>query len=85
MPESPQRQASFADCLELLKAFNQCDAPAVIVGDQAVNFWAEMFAGQEQELAQYRPFTSADLDLHSPKPDPCDRGHRDHLTLLDVN
>src|ERR1051325_4626614 len=66
MPESPTRQASFADCLELLKAFNQRDAPAVVVGGQAVNFWAEMFADQEPELAQYRPFTSADLDLHLP-------------------
>lgn len=66
MPESPQRHASFADCLELLKAFNQNDAAAVVVGGQAVNFWAEMFADKEPELTQFRPFTSADLDLHVP-------------------
>src|ERR1041385_935085 len=66
MPESPQRLTSFADCLELLKAFNQGDAPAVVVGGQAVNFWAEMFAETEPELARFRPFTSADLDLHLP-------------------
>jgi hypothetical protein len=38
----------------------------VVVGGQAVNFWAEVFEEEEPELAQCRPFTSADLDLHLP-------------------
>ncbi len=61
---SPQR--NFSDYLDLLRAFNQRDAQALIVGGQAVNFWAEVFQEEEPELRQYRPFTSSDLDLHRP-------------------
>jgi hypothetical protein len=33
----------FEDYLELLRAFDDSDAQALIVGGQAVNFWAEAF------------------------------------------
>jgi len=66
MGESPQRHTSFADYLDLLRAFDERDAEALIVGGQAVNFWAEVFEAEEPELKKYRPFTSADLDLHRP-------------------
>lgn len=63
---SSQRNTRFADYLDLLKVFNERNAEALIVGGQAVNFWAEVFEEQEPELRQYRPFTSSDLDLHRP-------------------
>lgn len=64
MPSLSQR--SFSDYLNLLKAFNHRDAQALIVGGQAVNFWAEVFQEEEPELRQYQPFTSSDLDLLRP-------------------
>jgi hypothetical protein len=66
MGESPQRQTSFADYLDLLRVFDEQGAEALIVGGQAINFWAEAFEAEEPELKKYRPFTSADLDLHRP-------------------
>jgi hypothetical protein len=35
----------------------------IIVGGQAVNFWADRYAPDKPELFAYRPFTSRDLDL----------------------
>lgn len=35
----------------------------IIVGGQAVNFWADRYAPHSPELLTYRPFTSRDLDL----------------------
>ena len=35
----------------------------IIVGGQAVNFWADRYAPDKPELLAYRPFTSRDLDL----------------------
>jgi hypothetical protein len=66
MGESPQCQTGFADYLDLLRVFDEREAEALIVGGQAVNFWAEVFEEEEPELQKYRPFTSADLDLHRP-------------------
>jgi hypothetical protein len=66
MGESPRSQTGFADYLDLLRVFDEREAEALIVGGQAVNFWAEVFEAEEPELQKYRPFTSADLDLHRP-------------------
>jgi len=66
MGANPRSQTGFADYLELLRVFNEGKAEALIVGGQAVNFWAEVFVEEEPELQKYRPFTSADLDLHRP-------------------
>jgi hypothetical protein len=68
MGDSPNRQTSFADYLDLLRAFDQRGAEALIVGGQAVNFWAEAFENEEPEVRGLRPFTSADLDLLRPDP-----------------
>jgi hypothetical protein len=43
-------QTEFADYLDLLKVLNGRGAVALIVGGQAVNFWAEFFQEQEPEL-----------------------------------
>ena len=66
MAVTPLSPAGFADYLELLRILDEREAEALIVGGQAVNFWAEVFEAEEPELRQYRPFTSADLDLHRP-------------------
>jgi len=66
MGAAPRSRTGFADYLELLRVFDEREAEALIVGGQAVNFWAEVFEAEEPELRKYRPFTSADLDLHRP-------------------
>src|SRR5215471_7756624 len=60
------RQIQFGDYAQLFQAFNECGAEVLVVGGQAVNFWAEVLHEEEPELLQYRPFTSADLDLLRP-------------------
>ena len=40
------------------------DARPLIVGGQAVNLWAEIYAPTEPELGQFEPFTSKDADIH---------------------
>jgi hypothetical protein len=66
MGASLRSGSGFGDYLELLRVFDERKAEALIVGGQAVNFWAEAFEVEEPELQKYRPFTSADLDLHRP-------------------
>jgi hypothetical protein len=66
MGADSRSQTGFADYLDLLRVFDEREAEALIVGGQAVNFWAEVFEEEEPELQRYRPFTSADLDLHRP-------------------
>ena len=39
-------------------------AHPLIVGGQAVNLWAEIYAPTEPELGQFEPFTSKDADIH---------------------
>lgn len=39
-------------------------AQPLIVGGQAVNLWAEIFAAAEPDLRQFEPFTSKDADVH---------------------
>jgi len=68
MPADPKRRTQFSDYLDLLKVFDELDTEALVVGGQAVNFWAEAFEEEEPELHQYQPFTSADLDLYRPEP-----------------
>jgi hypothetical protein len=40
------------------------DDPPLIVGGQAVNLWAEIYASQSVQLDEYSPFTSADADIY---------------------
>lgn len=61
---SDRRQTRFADYLDVFKALNLDPGKAIVVGGQAVNFWAERFEEDEPELRNYGPFTSTDLDLH---------------------
>lgn len=36
----------------------------LVVGGQAINIWAEVYANQAPSLADYAPFTSADADIY---------------------
>jgi len=47
--------------LELI--YSKPSGRIVIVGGQAVNFWADRYVPDEPKLLGYRPFTSRDLDL----------------------
>src|SRR5688572_25158838 len=38
--------------------------PYVLIGGQAVNYWAERYESIEPELQSLRPFTSLDIDFH---------------------
>jgi hypothetical protein len=44
--------------------------PYVLVGGQAVNYWAERYLAKEPELGKHVPFTSGDIDF---------RGNRDDV------
>lgn len=62
MAESDQFSISDVDALlELI--YSNPSGRIVIVGGQAVNFWADRYAPEEPKLHLYRPFTSRDLDL----------------------
>jgi hypothetical protein len=55
---------SISDADALLKLiYSNPSGRIIIVGGQAVNFWASRYAPDEPELLAYRPFTSGDLDL----------------------
>ncbi len=37
--------------------------PYILIGGQAVNYWAERFIDVEPDLFEFKPFTSADIDF----------------------
>ncbi|MEP6662753.1 MAG: hypothetical protein ABJC04_03715 [Verrucomicrobiota bacterium] len=47
----------------MLKIRNPLGQPFIIIGGQAVNFWATRYVGVETELETWRPFTSGDIDF----------------------
>ena len=47
----------------VLKAVNDGNQPYLLIGGQAVYFWASLYIREEQALAQWRPFTSKDIDF----------------------
>ena len=47
--------------------------PYVLIGGQAVNYWAERYLAKEPELKPYKPFTSCDIDF---------RGNRDDVRRI---
>ncbi|MEJ0091797.1 MAG: hypothetical protein WDM80_18860 [Limisphaerales bacterium] len=48
---------------------NAAGKPYVLIGGQAVNYWAETYLAQEPELAKWCPFTSEDIDFHGDQAD----------------
>lgn len=55
--------STLADYLPVLAERDGAGQPFVIVGGQAVNFWADQYLDREPRLAAFRPFISKDLDL----------------------
>lgn len=47
----------------VFKIRDEAGQPYVLVGGQAVNYWAEHYLSQEPELKSLRPFTSEDIDF----------------------
>jgi len=55
---------SIADADALLELiYSKPTGRIVVVAGQAVNFWADRYLSKESRLAEYRPFTSRDVDL----------------------
>lgn len=48
---------------EVFKIRDETGQPYVLVGGQAVNYWAERYLTREPELNSLRPFTSEDIDF----------------------
>ena len=54
---------SLAQFSEVLKVRDTGGKPYILIGGQAVNFWAERYLEREPQLQSLRPFTSADIDF----------------------
>ncbi len=53
----------------VLQARNPAGKPYVIIGGQAVNYWATRYLQQEAELCAWFPFTSKDIDFRGDRND----------------
>jgi hypothetical protein len=49
---------------EILRQLHSAQLDVVLVGGQAVNFWAELYYPKIPDLNQYLPFASEDLDFY---------------------
>jgi len=54
---------------EVLDVRNKQGTPLILIGGQAVNYWAELYSAQEPSLAKWRPFTSEDIDFQGTRAD----------------
>ena len=54
---------SFDQFSEILKLRNVAGRPYLLIGGQAVNYWAERYLIAEPQLKAFRPFTSEDIDF----------------------
>ena len=48
---------------EVLKIRDAADQPYILIGGQAVNYWAERYLAIEPQLEPLKPFTSEDIDF----------------------
>lgn len=48
---------------EVLQVRDAAGQPYILIGGQAVNYWAERYLAIEPQLAPLQPFTSEDIDL----------------------
>jgi hypothetical protein len=56
----------FSDVFRIRDAAGQ---PYVLIGGQAVNYWAERYSPAEPELESLQPFTSQDIDFKGNRDD----------------
>jgi len=54
---------------EVFKVRNAAGQPYVLIGGQAVNYWAEHYLAGEPELRKLQPFTSEDIDFKGSRED----------------
>jgi hypothetical protein len=60
---------SFRHFTEVLRVKNANGQPPVLIGGQAVNYWAELYSIEEPDLLKWRPFTSEDIDFQGNRED----------------
>ena len=48
---------------EVLNIRDETGRPYLLIGGQAVNYWAERYLAVEPQLESLRPFTSEDIDF----------------------
>ena len=53
---------SIDDAYEIMRSIPYSE-DAILVGGQALNFWASKYAGEDPSIEKYAPFTSADVDF----------------------
>ena len=53
----------YLDAAEVLKKLTNLEHPIVLVGGQAVNFWADFYENEAPQLADHAPFLSKDIDF----------------------
>jgi hypothetical protein len=53
----------------LFKIRDAAGQPYVLIGGQAVNYWAERYLASEPQLAELKPFTSEDIDFKGGRAD----------------
>ena len=58
---------SYQHTVEVLKRLANLEHQIVLVGGQAVNFWANYYKNKAPQLAAYAPYTSKDIDFVGPK------------------
>ena len=54
---------------EVFKIHDADGKPYVLIGGQAVNYWAERYLSTEPELEKLQPFTSQDIDFKGGRTD----------------
>lgn len=57
------RLLSYRDVEALLRRLGDSVSSIVLIGGQAVNFWAEQYMGRAPELGAHGPYTSKDVDF----------------------
>jgi hypothetical protein len=65
---APKRYSIF-DFSSLFHLRNQQGEPYVLIGGQAVNYWAERYRTSQPELEELLPFTSTDIDFKGTRED----------------
>src|SRR3954466_15416205 len=54
---------------EVFKIRDADGKPYVLIGGQAINYWAERYLSTEPELEKLQPFTSQDIDFKGRRAD----------------
>lgn len=66
MPAEPPPPLTYEQTARMLAKLDNLEHPIVLVGGQAVNFWAELYLNRAPALAAQAPYTSKDIDFCGP-------------------